>query len=53
MPRNVYSEINLHFVWRTKGNAPVLGSSIEKHLYDFLKDRALQTPGLADGLMEW
>jgi REP element-mobilizing transposase RayT len=46
MPRNVYSEINLHCVWHTKDNAPVLGSSIEKHLYDFIRDRALQTPSL-------
>ena len=46
MPRNAYSEINLHFVWHIKENVPVLEGSIEKHLYDFLKDRALQTPGL-------
>jgi REP element-mobilizing transposase RayT len=46
MPRSVYSEINLHFVWHTKDNAPVLGGSIEKHLYSFLKDRTLQMPGL-------
>ena len=43
MPRNVYSEINLHFVWHTKDNASVLRDSIEKHLYDFLRDRVLQT----------
>lgn len=43
MPRNVYSEINLHFVRHIKDNAPVLGSSIGRPLYDFLKDRALQT----------
>lgn len=46
MPRNVYSEINLYFVWHTKDNAPILRDSIEKHLYGFLRDRALQTPGL-------
>lgn len=46
MPRNVYSEINLHFVWHTKDNAPVLEGSIEKHLFSFLRDRVLQTPGL-------
>jgi putative transposase len=46
MPRNVYYEINLHFVWHTKDSTPVLGSSIEKHLYGFLRERALQTPGL-------
>ena len=46
MPRNVHSEINLHFVWHTKDNQPVLEGSIEKHLFSFLRDRALQTPGL-------
>ena len=46
MPRNVYSEINLHFVWHTKDNSPVLVGSIGKPLYGFLRDRALQTPGL-------
>ena len=46
MPRNVYSEINLHFVWHTKDSAPVLVGSIETHLHTFLKDRALQRPGL-------
>jgi REP-associated tyrosine transposase len=46
MPRNVYSEINLHFVWHTKDNQPVLEGSIEKHLHDFLKERPLQTPGV-------
>jgi REP element-mobilizing transposase RayT len=38
--------INRHFVWHTKDNAPVLEGSIEKPLHDFLKERALQTPGV-------
>jgi putative transposase len=46
MPRNVYSEINLHFVWHTKDNAPVLVGPVEASLHTFLRDRALQTPGL-------
>src|SRR5262245_10616042 len=46
MPRNVYSEINLHFVWHTKDNKLILADSIERHVYSFLRDRALQTPGL-------
>jgi putative transposase len=46
MPRNVYSEINLHFVWHTKDNVPVLVDPIDQHLHRFLKDRALQTPAL-------
>ena len=44
MPRNVYSEINLHFVWHTKNSAPMLADPVDHHLYRFLKDRALQTP---------
>ena len=43
MPRNVYCEINLHFVWHTKDNQPVLEGSIEKHLFSFLRERVLQT----------
>ena len=46
MPRNVYSEINLHFVWHSRKNATVLVDSVEHQLRGFLKDRALQTPGL-------
>jgi putative transposase len=44
MPRRVYSEINLHFVWHTKLNAPVITETIENRLYHYLTHRALQTP---------
>jgi len=37
---------NLHFVWHTKDNAPVLVPPLDQHLYRCLKDRALQTQGL-------
>ena len=46
MSRNVCSEINLHFVWHTRDNAPVLVDPIDQHLHRFLKDRALQTSGV-------
>ncbi len=46
MPRNVYSEINLHLTWHTKQNAPVLTAEIEKRLHHYLKHRVLETPGV-------
>ncbi|MBZ5551532.1 MAG: IS200/IS605 family transposase [Acidobacteriia bacterium] len=46
MPRNVYSEINLHIVWHTKQNANLLTEKIENRVYHFLKHRILQTPGI-------
>lgn len=46
MPRNVYSEINLHITWHTKDNSLTLVEQIEHHTHKFLKHRALQTPGV-------
>jgi len=46
VPRNVYSEINLHITWHVKDDAPVLTETIEGRVHRFLKGRALQTPGL-------
>ena len=46
MSRRAYSEINLHFVWRVKGDAPVLRDDIEKQLHRFLRRRALEEPGM-------
>lgn len=46
MPRNVYSEINLHLTWHTKGNTPTLTDAIENRTHHYLKHRALQTPGV-------
>ena len=46
MPRNVYSEINLHIVWHVKDNAPVLKDQIEMNLRRFLRGRAMETAGV-------
>ena len=45
MPRNVYSEINLHITWHTKGNAPVLAEQIESRAHNHIKHSVLQTEG--------
>ena len=37
MPKNVYSEINLHITWHTKLNKPVLTGSVEQRLHHFLE----------------
>jgi REP element-mobilizing transposase RayT len=46
MPRNVYSEINLHLTWHTLNSAPMLTGDIESHVHRSLKDRALSTKGV-------
>ena len=46
MPRNVYSEINLHIVWHTKLSVPVLVDSIESQCHRYLRHRAIETPGV-------
>lgn len=46
MPRNVYSEINLHLTWHTKHDAPVLVDAVENRTHHYLRHRALQTPGV-------
>ncbi|MGQ9651770.1 MAG: IS200/IS605 family transposase [Phycisphaerae bacterium] len=46
MPRNVYSEINLHLTWHTKQDAPVLVDTVENRTHRYLRHRALQTPGV-------
>jgi len=45
MPRNVYSEINLHIVWHTKNNAPVLTDHIEARMQQHIQHHVLQTEG--------
>ncbi|HEY9232019.1 MAG TPA: IS200/IS605 family transposase [Blastocatellia bacterium] len=45
MPRNVYSEINLHLVWHTKNNAPVLTDLIEARMQQHLQHHVIQTEG--------
>jgi putative transposase len=37
MPKNVYSEINLHMTWHTKNSDPVLTDSIEQRLHHYLE----------------
>ncbi len=46
MPKNVYSEINLHFVWHTKNNNPVVVDSIEQRVYHYLEREARKTKGV-------
>ncbi len=43
MPKNVYSEINLHMTWHTKNNNPVLTSSIEQRLHHYLEHEVRKT----------
>lgn len=44
MPRRVYSEINFHITWHTKSNMPLIKPEIESKLYQFLKQKILETP---------
>ena len=44
MPRNVYSEINLHITWHTKQRAAVIVDAIERQLHEYLQQRIRQTP---------
>ena len=46
MPRNVYSEINLHITWHTKQRAAVIVDGIERQLYQYLQQRVRQAPGV-------
>jgi len=46
MPRNVYHEIHLHVVCRTKNSDPVLVDTVEQRCHRFLRHRAIQTPGV-------
>jgi REP element-mobilizing transposase RayT len=46
MPRNVYSEINLHMTWHTKNDAPVLVGHVENRVHHHLEHRAVKTPGV-------
>ena len=44
MQRNVYSEINLHFVWHTKESRFLIKPEMEQTVYDHLRRRAI-APG--------
>ena len=46
MSNNVYSEINLHFVWHVKQSLPLISETIEPRLQRFLRSYALKTDGL-------
>lgn len=37
MPKNVYSEINLHMTWHTKNNSPVLTDSIDQRVHHYFE----------------
>src|SRR5450432_4463732 len=46
MSNNVYSEINLHFVWHVKQSLPIISEAIERGLWRFLRSYSLKTDGL-------
>ena len=46
MSKNVYSEINLHFVWHFKQSLPFISDAIEPCLWRFLRSYSLKTEGL-------
>jgi putative transposase len=43
MPRNVYSEINLHITWHTKLSNPVLIGTIENRVHHYLEHNARES----------
>ncbi len=45
MPRNVYSEINLHLVWYVKNNVSVLTEHIEARVHNQIKHSVIETAG--------
>jgi putative transposase len=44
--RNYYSEINLHLVWHVKDNQPLLTSSVEPIVHQYLRQRLINTRGV-------
>ena len=46
MPRNVYSEINLHFVWHTKESRFLIKPAMEKTVQDIIRRRAQASEGI-------
>jgi REP element-mobilizing transposase RayT len=46
MSNNVYSEINLHFVWHVKHNQPLISEPIEPRLHRYIRNYALKTEEL-------
>ncbi len=45
MSIRVYSEINLHITWHTKGNLRLITPEMQPDLYAFLKNKIVQTKG--------
>jgi len=46
MSRNYYSQINLHIVWHTKDNSPLLVPGVEEFTHPWLKQRVVNTDGV-------
>jgi putative transposase len=46
MSRRAFSDINLHIVWHTKDDVPVLRDAIERHVHRFLRHRAVKESGV-------
>ena len=46
MPRNVYSEIYIHIVWRTKDDVPMIRREFREELHAFLQQRSNGTSGV-------
>jgi putative transposase len=46
MSGNVYSEIYLHITWYAKDKARLIQGDLEKKLYDYLRQRIAETPGV-------
>lgn len=46
MPRNLYWEIYLHLVWRTKESRAFLSPIVEPQVHRYLVHRALKTTGV-------
>ena len=44
MSTSVYSEINFHITWHTKGNLPMIREKVEDRLYHYLTHKILDTP---------
>src|SRR2546423_8272872 len=45
MSTRVYSEINLHITWHTKGSLPMITPAMEPHLHSFLRNKVVETRG--------
>ena len=46
MSSHAFSQIYLHITFHTKDNRPVIGGEVESRLYDYLRTRALESPGV-------